>query len=97
MSQKKEEATKTYNFKGIVLKALATEKAIRLIEKENTLTFLVDLRATKKEIAEEVENMLGVKVEKVNTLVTPRGEKKAYVKLSKDYKATDAAHKLGIL
>ncbi|MGC9105741.1 MAG: 50S ribosomal protein L23 [Thermoprotei archaeon] len=97
MSQKKEEGGKTYDFKGIVLKALATEKAIRLIEKENTLTFLVDLRATKREIAEEVEKMLGVKVERVNTLVTPRGEKKAYVKLSKDYKATDVAHKLGIL
>ena len=96
MSEKKEEK-KQVTFKGILIRALSTEKALRLIEKENTLTFLVDLRATKGEIKDEVENMFGVKVEKVNTLVTPRGEKKAYVKLTKDYKASDVAHKLGLL
>jgi LSU ribosomal protein L23P len=98
MSQeKKSEAKKPYQFQGILIRALATEKAIRLIERENTITFLVDVEATKKRIADEVEKMFEVKVEKVNTLVTPRGEKKAYVKLAKEYKATDLAHKLGIL
>jgi len=77
MSQeKKSEAKKPYQFQGILIRALATEKAIRLIERENTIAFLVDLKATKKRIAEEVEKMFEVKVEKVNTLITPRGEKK---------------------
>jgi len=31
------------------------------------------------------------------TLITPQGEKKAYVKLSKEYKASDVATKLGLL
>jgi large subunit ribosomal protein L23 len=38
-----------------------------------------------------------VRVEKVNSLITPRGEKKAFVKLHPDYKAVDVAIKLGIL
>jgi len=98
MSQeKKSEVKKPYQFQGILIRALASEKAIRLIERENTITFLVDLKATKKQIAEEVEKMFEVKVEKVNTLITPRGEKKAHLKLAKEYKATDLAHKLGIL
>jgi len=38
-----------------------------------------------------------VKIEKVNVVITPRGEKKAFVKLHVDYKAVDVAIKLGIL
>jgi len=41
----------------------------------------------------ETEN----RVEKVNVLITPQGEKKAFVKLHPDYKAVDIAIKLGIL
>ena len=81
----------------IIKEVLATEKAIRLIESQNTLTLIVDIKATKPEIKKAVENLFNVKVEKVNTLITPKGEKKAYVKLKKEYKASDVAHKLGIL
>lgn len=76
---------------------LVTEKAIRLMERENKLTFVVDRNASKKDIKEAVEKIFNVKVEKVNTLITPRGEKKAYVKLSKEYKAIDVATKLGVM
>jgi large subunit ribosomal protein L23 len=38
-----------------------------------------------------------VKVDKVTVLVTPQGEKKAFVKLNPEYKASDVAIKLGIL
>lgn len=76
---------------------LVTEKAIRLMERENKLTFIVDRNASKKDIKEAVEKIFNVKVEKVNTLITPRGEKKAYVKLSKEYKAIDVATKLGVM
>ncbi|HIP66339.1 MAG TPA: 50S ribosomal protein L23 [Pyrodictium sp.] len=81
----------------IIIRPLQTEKAIRLIEQNNTLTFIVDRRATKKQIKEAVEKLFNVKVEKVNTLITPRGEKKAYVKLAKEYSAAEVAAKLGIL
>ena len=69
----------------IIKRVVITQDAVSLIEKENKITFIVDLRATKKDIKRAVEELYGVKVEKVNTLITPRGEKKAYVKLKKEY------------
>ncbi|HIE15003.1 TPA: 50S ribosomal protein L23, partial [Candidatus Bathyarchaeota archaeon] len=44
-----------------------------------------------------VEELYDVKVEKVNVTITPKGRKKAFVKLHPEYKATDVAIKLGIL
>ncbi len=81
----------------IILRAVATEKAIKLIQEQNTLTFIVDLRANKHDIKRAVEDMFEVKVAKVRTLITPRGEKKAYVKLAPEYKAHEIATRLGLL
>jgi len=68
-----------------------------MIEKENTIVFIVDRKATKGQIKEAFEKTYGVKVLKVRTLVTPTGEKKAYIKLSPEYSASDIATRLGIL
>ena len=81
---------------NIIIRAHVTEKTIRLLETQNVLTFIVDRRANKKQIKEAVEKLFNVKVEKVRTLITPRNEKKAYVKLSKEYNAAELASKLGI-
>ena len=81
----------------VIIRPVISEKSIAKIENENTLTFLVDRRASKPEIKRAVEEIFGVKVEKVNTLITPRGYKKAYVKLRSEYKASDIATRLGIL
>ncbi|ARM75928.1 50S ribosomal protein L23 [Acidianus manzaensis] len=80
-----------------VKEVLSTEKATKLIENSNTLTFILDRNSDKKSIKSEIENTFNVKVEKVNIVITPTGEKKAYVKIASEYKATDVAHKLGIL
>jgi len=82
---------------SVIIRPHLTEKTLRLIEQANTLTFIVDRRATKKQIKEEVERMFGVKVEKVNTLITMDGRKKAYVKLSKEYSASDIATRMGMV
>lgn len=82
---------------GIILYPVLTESAITRLEKENKLTFVVDLKANKTQIKEEIEKLYGVKVESVRTLITPRGVKKAYVKLTKEYSAMDLATKLGLL
>jgi len=79
----------------IIIRPVITEKTTRLLESENKLTFLVHLKADKKQIKRAVEELFNVKVEKVNVLITPRGEKKAYVKLKPEYKAMDVASKLG--
>ncbi|ESQ23161.1 MAG: archaeal ribosomal protein L23 [uncultured Acidilobus sp. MG] len=81
----------------VIIRPLMSEKALRLLEELNTLTFIVRRDANKHDIKRAVERLYGVKVEKVNTLITPQGEKKAYVKLSKEYKASDVATKLGLL
>ncbi len=80
----------------MVLKAfLITEKTTMLIEK-NVLTAIVDMRANKKEIAREVEKRFGVEVERVNTMITPKGEKKAYIKLKPEYSAEELLSNLGV-
>ena len=76
---------------------ISTEKAVRLMESDNKLTFIVDLKARKEEIKKEFEENFNVKVVKVNTLLTPEGKKKAYIKLSKETPAIDVATKLGLM
>ena len=81
----------------VIKRIVITQDAVSLIEKENKLTFIVDIRATKADVKRAIEELYGVKVDKVNTLITPRGEKKAYVKLKPEYRAADLAVELGIL
>ncbi|HDI06953.1 MAG TPA: 50S ribosomal protein L23 [Candidatus Bathyarchaeota archaeon] len=81
----------------VILYPVMTEVSSRLIEKENRLVFIVNMKATKADVKRAVEELYDVAVEKVNLLVTPRGEKKAFVKLHPEYKAVDVAIKLGIL
>jgi large subunit ribosomal protein L23 len=74
-----------------------TEVTSRILEAENKLVFVVSREASKRDIKLAVEELYDVVVEKVNSTITPQGEKKAFVKLSPDYKAVDVAIKLGIL
>ena len=48
---------------------LTTESAMKKIEDNNTLVFIVDLKANKRQIKAAVEAMHGVKAERVNTLI----------------------------
>lgn len=81
----------------VLLYPLMTETSLRVLERENKLIFIVDRRATKKDVKRAVEELYEVKVEKVNILITPDGRKKAFVKLHPEYSASDVAIKLGIL
>jgi large subunit ribosomal protein L23 len=76
---------------------LMTESASVMVEKDNKLLFVVNLKAGKADIKRAVEVMYEVKVKDVNVLITPQGVKKAFVKLSPEYRASDVAIKLGIL
>jgi len=68
-----------------------------MVEKENKLVFIVNLKAGKKDIRRAVEELYEVRVATVNLLITSQGEKKAFVKLQPEYRAGDVAIKLGIL
>jgi ribosomal protein uL23 len=76
---------------------LATEKSIKLMESDNKLIFIVDMRANKAIIKKDLEDLFKVKIVKVNTAITPDGKKKAYVKFSDETPAIDLATKLGIM
>jgi large subunit ribosomal protein L23 len=81
----------------VILFPLMTEAASLMVEKENKLVFVVNLKAGKADVKRAVEKLYEVKVEGVNVQVTPSGEKKAFVKLHPDFRAADIAIKLGIL
>lgn len=81
----------------VVKYPLSTEKSIRLMESENKLIFVVDMRATKPDIKKAIESMFKVKIVKVNTLISPTGEKRAYVKFSKETPAIDIATNMGLM
>jgi large subunit ribosomal protein L23 len=82
---------------SILMHPIATEKAVGLVDKRNTITYIVDFRAGKKDIAKEFERMFGVKVAKVRTINLPTNTKKAFIKLAKEYKASDVAEKLKLV
>ena len=82
---------------SVIKHPLATEKSIRLMESENKLIFVVDNSATKADIKKAIEKVFKVKVAKVNTFIAPKGEKRAYVKLSPENPAIDIATDLGLM
>ena len=80
----------------MIFKPVSTEKAVKLIEIENTLVFRLERRSRKKEIKKEFEEIFKVSVEKIRTLI--RGnEKYVYIKLDKKNPAIDIATKLGMI
>lgn len=68
---------------------------MKKIEDNNTLVFIVDVKANKHQIKQAVKKLYDIDVAKVNTLIRPDGEKKAYVRLAPDYDALDVANKIG--
>lgn len=70
---------------------------MKKIEENNTLVFIVDVRASKVQIKEAIKKMYDIDTQKINTLIRPDGQKKAYVRLTQDYDALDVANKIGII
>ena len=81
----------------VIFYPLMTESASLMVEKDNKLIFIISLKADKSDVKKAVEELYEVKIAKITTLITPQGQKKAFVKLTPEYKASDVAIKLGIL
>jgi len=81
----------------VIFYPLMTESASLMVEKDNKLIFIINLKAGKEDVKKAVEELYEVKVAKITTLITPQGQKKAFVKLMPEYKASDVAIKLGLL
>jgi large subunit ribosomal protein L23 len=85
------------NPNDVILYPLMTESASLMVEKDNKLLFAVNMNAGKLDIKQAVEELYEVKVDKITVLITPKGTKKAFVRLKPEFKASDVAIKLGIL
>ena len=80
----------------MILKPVTSEKAVKMIDMDNTLLFEIGRKFDKEEIKKEVEKVFSVKVEGVRTLIR-QNKKFAYVKLNKSNLAIDVATKLGMI
>uniref|UniRef100_G1Q536 Large ribosomal subunit protein uL23 n=1 Tax=Myotis lucifugus TaxID=59463 RepID=G1Q536_MYOLU len=77
---------------------LTSKLAMAKIEdKQYTLVFIVDIKANKHQIKQAVKKLYDTDVAKVNTLIRPDGEKKAYVRLAPHYDALDVANRIGTI
>jgi len=80
----------------ILKQPVVTESTFDLIEELNKIVFIVERSANKFQIREAVEKIYGVKVIKINTMITPNGTKQAFIKLHPSNSAAELAIKLGI-
>ncbi|KAI9728292.1 MAG: 60S ribosomal protein L25 [Cirrosporium novae-zelandiae] len=82
----------------VIIHPLNTESAMKKIEENNTLVFIVDVKANKRQIKDALKKLYDVDTIKVNTLIRPDGSKKAFARLTPDVDALDiAATKLAIV
>ncbi|KAL2219745.1 ribosomal protein L23/L15e core domain-containing protein [Thermoascus aurantiacus ATCC 26904] len=82
----------------VIIHPLNTESAMKKIEENNTLVFIVDVKANKRQIKMALKKLYDVDCVKVNTLIRPDGTKKAFARLTPDVDALDiAATKLAIV
>ncbi|MEK6935566.1 MAG: 50S ribosomal protein L23 [Nanoarchaeota archaeon] len=79
-----------------MIKVITNEKAIKLLEANNTLVLEVDRRDSKPKIKKEIEETFNVKVDAVNTLIR-NNQKFVYARLNKKNPAIDVATKLGMI
>ena len=80
----------------IIFRPYITERTFDQIARENKVCFMVDNKASKRQIASAIEALYEVKVRAVNTMRSIGG-KKAFVRLVPEDSATDLASKLGLV
>ena len=83
-------------FYDIITKVIVSEKATRLIEFENKMTFEVIRAATKPMIKLLIENEFKKEVKSVNMNNNHRGKKVAIVTFKEEGVASDLASELGL-
>ncbi|WP_440952529.1 50S ribosomal protein L23 [Methanococcoides sp. FTZ1] len=73
-----------------------TEKAMMLMD-DNKLQFVVDTRANKKQVENDVVKMYGFAVKSVRTMTTMKGLKKALVTFEEPEAAHEIATRIGLM
>ncbi|KAI5149449.1 large subunit ribosomal protein L23Ae [Enteropsectra breve] len=91
-------APKEKSAASIIRYAVKNERAAQAIERDNTLTFVVDTNASKPEIKKAIVELYNTPVQKINTVISFKlGVKKAYVRFEKEGEAVEIATRAGVL
>jgi large subunit ribosomal protein L23 len=80
----------------VLIKPMMTEKAVRMIETENKIVFMVIRKATKEEIKKEFESAFESKIKSINMHIR-KNQKIAFIKLKEENAALNIATKLGVM
>ena len=81
---------------SIIIKPHVSEKSMNLIEANNEIAFVVNRNANKRQIKRAFESLYEEEVERINTHISPKGEKIAFIKLVEEEMAEDVAVRLGV-
>ncbi|MCJ7444750.1 MAG: 50S ribosomal protein L23 [Methanotrichaceae archaeon] len=81
----------------IIKSPYVTEKVTGMIDANNSIEFLVDMKATKTEVRRALVELYDVEITSVRTMITPGGDKKAVVKMTRAGAANELATRLGLL
>ena len=81
---------------SIIIKPHVTEKTMNLIDANNEIAFVVRRNANKKQIKRAFVELYEEEVERVNTHITPKGDKVAYIKLVEEEMAEELAVRIGV-
>ena len=87
----------TFDRYSILLAPCTSERFYKKMEKDNTIIFYVSQKANKQQIKAAFKEAFGVQPQRVNTMNTVLGRKKAFVKLPKSNEASEIANKIGLL
>lgn len=82
---------------SVLINPINTEKANKSMTERNTVVFSIHPRANKIQVKKAFKDIYNVKPRAVNTLVTPQGTKKAYIRLRPEDDAVSFASKLGMI
>jgi large subunit ribosomal protein L23 len=80
---------------NVVIHPVVSEKTMMLMDRNNSLEFLVRRESSKPEIKTAIERMFDCKVVAVNTRITKDG-KRAIIKFGGDTTAEDIGMRIGV-
>ena len=87
----------TINKYRVIEYPLVGESASKLMEDQNTLVFIVNMKSSKTDIKRTFKQRFDSDISRVNTLIRPDGKKKAFITLKGDQAAVELGSKIGII
>ena len=87
----------TFDRYSILRAPCTSERFYKKMERDNTIIFYVNQKANKQQIKAAFKEAFNVVPQRINTMNTVLGRKKAFIKLPKGNEASEIANKIGLL